>query len=117
MTVADEHVTALIEALEATQLADATPPLDAVAAMLSERGPILEAIVDLDFEGLSPPTRQRLTRALEEARAHDARLTVALLSAQTDATTALDRLVDAGGAARGYRGGRRSKAGSVLRTA
>ena len=112
----DGEAARLAAALRACTLV-ADPPLEAIAALLTERAPILGAILGLDPDALSPSARSELAEALSEARDHDARITAALVAAQADASAALNRLVDARGAARGYRGGPRSNVGAVLRTA
>jgi len=114
----DREVADLVERLRATELdAEHDAPLEAVAALLAERAPILEAILALDADALSSKARASLKEALEGAQAHDARVTKALVAAQEETADALGRLVDARGAARGYRGGVRSGVGSMRRTA
>ena len=112
----DGEAARLAAALRSCTLGVADPPLDAIAALLTERAPILSAILGLDPDALSPSARSDLAEALSEARDHDARITAALVAAQADASAALNRLVDARGAARGYRGPR-SNVGALLRTA
>jgi hypothetical protein len=114
----DGEVAELARRLDALRVPADGATVEAARALLAERAPLLERVARLDPQRLALADRRRLAAALERAKAHDAELVGAITRAKEEAKAALDALVGARGAVRGYRGaGPSARPGSVLRTA
>lgn len=109
------NVAVLVGALDAAQVSDGAT-LEEVARVLECRAGVIAQIMALDGAGLDDEDREALRAAIGRAQERDAQLMSALTREQSKTTEALADLVEARGAARGYRGARRQR-GSVLRTA
>lgn len=109
-------VEALASALEASAPPESSD-VDAVAEAVRRRAPLLAALDELDPGTLGEAERARLREALERAMRADARVAAHLDRQRRAAAEALDGLVDARGAVRGYRGLAPHAAGAVLREA